>query len=105
MEKKSVNRTVEIFLDVKATSRQMLLTLQGQACTACKITILDIRNPQNAGRAEALGICHFPALVMNGRPLARCTRQCPAGNMLREAAAGVEAVDYKTLTTPQNRRP
>ena len=104
MEKKSANRTVEIFLDVKAASRQIILTLQGQACTACKITILDIRDPKNARRAAALGIRHFPTIVMNGKPVARCTRQCPAGNALRRSETGVEAEVQNALNTA-NRKP
>ena len=105
MKKKPVSRVVEIFLDVKATPQEIISTLEKDACPDCKITLLDIGNRENARRAAAVGISHFPTIVMNGKPLACCTRQCPAGNALRRSATGIEAVDYITLTTPQNRKP
>ncbi len=101
MKKKPVSRRVEIFLDVKATSQEVVSTLDKDACPDCKITILDIGDPQNARRAARLGIRHFPTIVINGKPLVCCTR-CPAGNALSQLATVVAAVDCNTPPTPQS---
>lgn len=76
-------RTVDVFLDLKATPRNFLASLQEQCCAECKITILDVRSSETLHKMNALGIHTLPAIVMNGKHIAQCKKECPAGNALR----------------------
>lgn len=84
MKKKKPKRTVEVFLDPETTPQSLFTILQEQSCSECEVTVLDIKNPRILDRAEILNIYTFPAVVMNGKPLARCNKKCPAGDALRE---------------------
>lgn len=84
MKKNRPLRTVEVFLDLSSAPQELVSTLREQGCAECKIAILDVQSPDTLHKMEALGIHAVPAIVMNGKPLPRCGKQCSASDALRD---------------------
>lgn len=82
-------RKIEIYSAGCPACQNTIELVNQLACPSCDIEILDMKNPDVAKKAEALGVKSVPAVVVNGK-LASC---CCAGRgasetALREAGIG-----------------
>jgi len=63
----SRQREVEIYWDGEAAADEVLRLVGQVAGSGDEITVRDLRDPQAARRARALGVHSTPAVVIDGR--------------------------------------
>jgi hypothetical protein len=66
-------RMVEIFSAGCPACDEAIKLVQSIACPSCEVAVLDMHDPQVAGRAKSLGVQRVPAVVVSGQ-LADCCR-------------------------------
>lgn len=64
-------RRIEIFSAGCPVCRDTVAMVEGLACDSCEIVVLDMNDPEVAGRAKALGVRSVPAVAVDGA-LADC---------------------------------
>lgn len=65
-------RKVEIFSVGCEVCKGAVSVVNYLACSSCEVTVLDMKNPDVAKRANNLGISSVPAVVIEGRLVACC---------------------------------
>lgn len=80
-------RQVEVFTAGCPVCDHTIELVKRIACDSCDVTVVDLRDPTVARRAEALGVRSVPAVVVNGT-LADCCRGGPSEADLRRAGIG-----------------
>ena len=58
------------------------------ACPSCEVTVLDMKDPDVAGRARSLGVHSVPAVVIAGALAGCCVGRGPNEPDLRRAGVG-----------------
>jgi glutaredoxin 3 len=81
-------RTVEVFSAGCAVCTDTIAMVQRAACPSCEVTVLDMRDPAVARRAQALGIRSVPAVVIDGQLVDCCAGRGPDEATLRAAGLG-----------------
>ena len=85
MEKR---RRVEVFSAGCPACDDAIELVERLACPSCDVTVLDMRSPQVADRARALGIRAVPAVVIDGRLATCCQGVGVSEEALRQAGIG-----------------
>lgn len=80
-------RRVEVYTAGCPCCDASLKLVREIACENCGVTARDMRDPEVARNAEALGIRAVPAVVIDGQLAACCTSQGPTQEALRAAGA------------------
>lgn len=84
----SAKRKIEVFGAGCPACDETIDLVNRLACPSCEVSVLDMKDPDVAGRAKELGICSVPAVVIDGR-LADCCAGCgPDEAVLRAAGLG-----------------
>lgn len=81
-------RRVEIFSAGCAVCDDTVQLVKRIACDSCDVTVLDMHDPDVAGRAKGLGIKSVPAVVIAGRLAECCEGRAPDEAALRAAGLG-----------------
>ena len=85
----ATKRRVEVFSAGCGVCQDAVALVRRVACPSCDVTVLDMNDPQVAGRAKSLGIRSVPAVVIDGKPADCCTGRGPDEATLRAAGLGV----------------
>ena len=85
----ATKRRVEVFSAGCPACQDVVGLVRRVACPSCEVSVLDMNDPQVAGRARTLGIRSVPAIVIDGRPADCCTGRGPDVDTLRAAGLGV----------------
>lgn len=85
----ATKRKVEVFSAGCPACQDVIGLVQRVACPSCDVTVLDMNDPQVAGRAKALGVRSVPAVVIDGELADCCTGRGPDEATLRAAGLGV----------------
>ena len=81
-------RKVEVFSSGCALCHDTVELVRKLSSPSCDVTVLDMKNPDVAGRAKSLGIRSIPAVVIDGKLAGCCTGRGPEEAMLRAAGIG-----------------
>jgi glutaredoxin 3 len=65
--------------------------VQRLACSSCEVKVLDMKDPQVASRAKALGVRSVPAVAVEGKLAGCCAGRGPTKEALRAAGIGQAA--------------
>ena len=84
-------RTVEVFSAGCPACEDTINLVNNIACPACEVSILDMKDPAVAKRAQGLGITRVPAVVVNGKLADCCAAGGPTEAGLRAAGVGSAA--------------
>lgn len=84
----ATKRKVEVFSAGCPACQDVVGLVQRVACPSCDVTVLDMNDPQVAGRAKTLGIQSVPAVVIDGKLADCCTGRSPDEITLRAAGLG-----------------
>jgi glutaredoxin 3 len=84
----ATKRTIEVFSAGCPACEETIQLVNRVACPSCEVTVLDMRTPSVARRAESLGIRSVPAVVINGQLAACCAMRGPEEAVLRAAGLG-----------------
>ncbi|TET43840.1 hypothetical protein E3J62_12065 [candidate division TA06 bacterium] len=83
-------RKVEVFSAGCPACEETIELVNRIACSSCEVTIWDMKDPEVASRARALGIHSVPAVVIDGRLAECCADRGPDEARLRAAGLGVQ---------------
>ena len=81
-------RRVEIFSAGCPACDDAVELVERLACPSCDVTVLDMRSPEVADRARALGIRAVPAVAIDGQVAACCRGAGVSEEALRQAGIG-----------------
>jgi hypothetical protein len=81
-------RKIEVFSAGCSVCDDVVALVNQMACPSCEVTILDMRDPAVAKRAQALGVRSVPAVAIDGRLAACCAGRGPDAATLRAAGLG-----------------
>ena len=81
-------RRVEVFSAGCPACDDAVALVELLACPSCDVTVLDMRSPQVADRARALGIRAVPAVAIDGQLAACCQGVGVSEEALRQAGIG-----------------
>lgn len=84
----ATKRTVEVFSAGCSACDEAVKMVQDIACPSCDVSVLDMHDPNVAGRAKALGIRSVPAIVIDGKLADCCSGRGPDEATLRSAGLG-----------------
>jgi DNA-directed RNA polymerase subunit RPC12/RpoP len=84
----SARRKVEIFSAGCGVCGEVIEKVKQLACPSCEIRVLEMGDPEVAGRARSLGIGSVPAVVVEGRLADCCAGRGPDEAALRAAGIG-----------------
>ena len=79
---------VEVFSAGCGVCTETIEMVQRAACPSCEVTVLDMREPDVARRAQDLGIRSLPAVVIDGK-----LADCCSGRGVDEATLRLRAWD------------
>ena len=81
-------RKVEIFTAGCACCEETVQMVQRLACSSCEIEVLNMKEPQVASRAKALGVRSVPAVSVEGKLAGCCAGRGPTEKAIRAAGIG-----------------
>lgn len=84
----SSKRKVEVFSAGCPACKETVQLVNGIACPACEVSVLDMRDPKVAQRAKSLGVRSVPAVAIDGRLADCCTGRGVDETTLRGAGLG-----------------
>jgi len=82
-------RNIEVFSAGCSCCAETIELVRKAACPSCEVTVLDMRKPEVAERAQRLGIRSVPAVVSEGKLANCCSSRGPEMEALRTAGLGV----------------
>lgn len=82
-------RKVEVFSAGCPACQEIVDLVNRIACPACEVRVLDMHDPNVAGRAKGLGIQSIPAVVIDYKLAACCSARGPEEDTLRAAGLGI----------------
>ncbi len=83
-----MKRTIEIFSAGCPACDETVELVRKNSCPSCEVSVLDMKNPDVAARAKALGIRSVPAVVIDGKPAGCCEGRGPDLEVLKAAGLG-----------------
>ena len=81
-------RKVEVFSAGCRVCDETIQLVRSIACPSCDISVLDMKDPNVARRAKALGVLSVPAIAVDGKLAACCSGRGPDEAALRLAGIG-----------------
>ena len=81
-------RRIEVFSAGCLVCQETAELINTIACPSCEVSVLDINDPDVAGRAKSLGIRSVPAVVIDGQLADCCAGRRPEEAILRAAGLG-----------------
>ncbi|HFE45567.1 MAG TPA: hypothetical protein ENJ18_08735 [Nannocystis exedens] len=81
-------RNVEIFSAGCSACESTIALVNSIVCSSCEVSILDMKDPAVAERAQQLGIKRVPAVVVDGVLAGCCAASGPTEEGLRAAGVG-----------------
>lgn len=87
----AAKRKIEVFSAGCAACEEAVRIINRVACPSCEVAILDMKNPEVAGRAKKLGIRSIPAVLIDGKLADCCAGRGPDESTLRAAGLGQPA--------------
>lgn len=84
----STRRKIEVFSAGCPACEEAVKLVNRVACPSCEVSVLDMRDPNVAGRARGLGVRSVPAVVIDGRLADCCAGRGPDEATLRAAGLG-----------------
>lgn len=84
----STKRKIEVFSAGCRACEETIELVNRVACPSCEVSVLDMKDPNVASRANSLGIRRVPAVVINGQLADCCTGRGPEEAGLRAAGLG-----------------
>ena len=84
----TTKRKVEVFSAGCAVCAETVSLVKNLACSSCEIEVHDMRQPDVASRAKALGIRSVPAVVIDGKLADCCAGRGPDVETLKAAGLG-----------------
>lgn len=84
----SETRTVEVFTANCPLCSDVVDLVQSLACDSCDVRVLDLRDDDDARRAEEVGVESVPAVAVNGSLASCCQDQGVQEEALRSAGIG-----------------
>ena len=83
-----MKRNVEVFTAGCGVCDDLVNLVRSIACSSCDVTVLDMKEPEVAERAKAMGIRTVPAVAINGKLADCCTGGGYDEATLRNAGIG-----------------
>lgn len=87
----NAKRKIEVFSAGCPACEETIELVNRVACPSCEVTVLDMNDPDVAGRAKELGIRSVPAVVIDGKVADCCRGRGPDEATLRAAGLGQSA--------------
>jgi hypothetical protein len=81
-------RKIEVFSAGCALCEDVISRVNEMACPSCEVSVLDMKEPDVAARARALGIGSVPAVAIDGKLAECCAGRGPDDDALRAAGLG-----------------
>jgi len=81
-------RQIEIFSAGCPVCEETIALVNRMVCGNCQVTIHDMRKPESARRANALGVRGVPAVAVNGALASCCSSRGVEEAALRAAGVG-----------------
>ena len=81
-------RKIEVFSAGCVLCEDVIARVNELACPSCEVSVLDIKEPDVAARARALGIGSVPAVAIDGKLAECCAGRGPDDDALRTAGLG-----------------
>jgi glutaredoxin 3 len=81
-------RKVEVFSAGCGVCDDIVKLVKSIACRSCEVTVSNMKDPEVAQRARALGIQSVPAVVVDGKLARCCANRGPQESDLRAAGIG-----------------
>ncbi len=84
----SEKRKIEVFSAGCPACEETIALVNRVACPSCEVSVLDMNDPEVAGRAKDLGIRSVPAVAIDGALADCCAGRGPEESTLRSAGLG-----------------
>ncbi len=84
----SAKRRIEVFSAGCPACDEAVRLVQRLACPSCDVTVLDMRDPDVAARAQDLGVRAVPAVAVDGELAGCCADPGPNEAVLEAAGLG-----------------
>ncbi len=82
-------RKIEVFSAGCVCCEEIITEIKKAACASCDVTVLDMKQPNVAERAKALGVRAVPVVAIDGELAGCCSGRGPDMDVLRAAGLGV----------------
>lgn len=84
----AIKRKIEVFSAGCALCQDTIDLVHGLACSACEVSVLDMRETAVAARAKALGVRSVPAVTVDGVLASCCAGRGVDEGVLRAMGVG-----------------
>lgn len=84
-------RKIEVFSAGCGVCDETVALVRRIACPSCEVEVLDMKQPEVAARAKALGVRSVPAVAVEGKLAGCCAGRGPDEASLRAAGIGTPA--------------
>lgn len=84
----AAKRKVEVFSAGCSACDEAVQLVKSVACPSCEVSVLDMKDPNVAGRAKSLGVHSVPAVVIDGKLANCCSGRGPDEAALKAAGLG-----------------
>lgn len=81
-------RKIEIFSAGCPVCGEAVRMVRENACPSCEVTVLDMKDPEVARRAEELGVRSVPAVAIDGKLAGCCAGRGPELETLKAEGLG-----------------
>ncbi len=84
----TAKRKIEIFSAGCPACEATVSQVREMACPFCEVSVLDMKKPEVAQRAESLGVRSVPAVAIDGKLADCCSGRGPDEAVLQKAGLG-----------------
>lgn len=84
----TTKRKVEVFSAGCPACNEAVQLVEAVACPSCEVSVLDMNDPNVAGRAKSLGVRSVPAVVIDCKLTNCCAGRGPDEATLKAAGLG-----------------
>ena len=84
----SAKRTIEVFSAGCPACEETIELVSRLACPSCEVSVLDMKDPSVAQRANRLGVGSVPAVAFDGQLASCCAGRGPEEAALRASGLG-----------------
>ncbi|MGD8351881.1 MAG: thioredoxin family protein [Nitrospirota bacterium] len=81
-------RKIEVFSAGCPLCDEAVEMVKRNSCDSCEVTVLDMKEPEVARRAKALGVRSVPAVAIDGKLAGCCAGRGPDEEALRAEGLG-----------------
>jgi glutaredoxin len=81
-------RKIEVFSAGCPVCEEAVEMVRKNSCPSCEVNVLDMKDPEVAGRARELGVRSVPAVAVDGKLAACCAGRGPELQTLKDAGLG-----------------